>query len=84
MPRRENEAVAVKPLGVVRVIAQDVPEKQIGKVEGRKGAARMARIGLADHVHDQSLDFVEGLAGVHRIRSSLVYLLDGSKLPFIR
>ena len=51
MPSREDEAVAVRPVGVRRVRPHDIPVEDVGHGSERHRGPRMACVGLLDRVH---------------------------------
>ena len=63
----DDEAVAVGPEGVLRVVAHDAEVERGGDLDGGEGAAGVAGVGGGDHLHDvpadalrDGLQFVDG------------------------
>ena len=59
VPGGEHEAVAVRPRGVARIVAQEARPKHIGHRGGAHRHAGMAGLGSLDRVHGQRADRVD-------------------------
>ena len=59
VPVGEDEAVAVGPLGVRRVVVHDPGEQHMGQWGQRHGRARVARVGGPGGIHGQAPDDVD-------------------------
>ena len=69
MAGREDEAVAVRPVGIRRVVAHHVPVEQVRERRERHRGARMAGVRLLHRVHRERADRVDrALLDVRRRR----------------
>ncbi len=59
VPRRQDEAVAIRPHGVLRVVAQVAVEEDVPERRQRHRRARVSGIGLLHRVHGQDTDCVD-------------------------
>src|SRR4029078_6832256 len=67
MPFRQNEAVAIRPLGIAGIVTQHIEKQRDDNFSRRKGPPRLARASLGDHLdHRASHAFGDGsqLSGV--------------------
>ena len=56
MPFGQDEAVAIGPGGIGRIVAHDVEVERGEDFHGRERSARVAGFGFADHLHDFAAD----------------------------
>ena len=58
MPRRQHEAVAVRPIGMRRIMFEKLREQDGRHIGGTERHAGMARLGLFHRVHRERADGV--------------------------
>src|SRR5690606_25938137 len=58
----EHETVPVGPLGVGRIVAQDIVPQHFGDIRHAHGGARVAAVGLLDGVHTEGADGIGEVA----------------------
>jgi hypothetical protein len=60
MARRENEAVAIQPTGIARIMVQRVAIKNGSNLGRAKGQPEVARLGFCHGIHCQSTRIAGG------------------------
>ena len=73
VPSREDEPVAVGPVGLGGVVAHDAGVEHVGQRREGHGRPRMSGVGLLDGVHRQPPDHVDGL-GLEVVRHARLSL----------